>query len=225
MAWQQLIEPNLSTQGKVGFCLAFARNMFGVSVKYPNAWKAWEGTTYKHANYDFPPVAVLIWFRHPANGTTPGHVAVRMPDGKIYSSPYRVGTTHAVLGSIEEVEKKYSSKYVGWSEDINNIRVAQFKEDTMDKMTDKQAQEHALQIGLALLYSEAEIHDPNAYDIEYQWRHIQAEPYTYATTLLKQQMTLPRWKELSYKASHYDADVAAAAGSAIVLSKGKYEVK
>lgn len=82
-------------------------------------------------------------------------------------------------------------------------------------MSDQAAQDLALQIGLALLHSEEEL--KTVYDIDYQWKHIQAEPNTYPTALLKQKMSEDRWQQLSYKSSHYDADVKAA------YEKGKAE--
>lgn len=120
---KQLIQPNLAVKGAVGFCLVYARMVFGIGPLYPTAWNAWERAI-QHEDRNFPPLAVPVWFKHPAAGTIPGHVAIRLPSGDIYSSPFRKSDDRAVLSSIAEVERLYNAKYVGWSEDINNVRVA-----------------------------------------------------------------------------------------------------
>lgn len=130
MAWTQLIQPNLGVKGTLGNCLMYSREVFGIAKKYDSAWEGWSNSALKHGDQSFPSVAVPVWFEHWGTYGSPpkygnwGHVAVRMPNGQIYSSPYNSRTSHAVLSSIQEVEKLYKCKYVGWSEDVNGVRVA-----------------------------------------------------------------------------------------------------
>jgi len=130
MAYKQLVAPDLSVVGTVGGCLSYARRMFGAPGGTLYASQAWRNTQYKHADQDFPSVAILIWFDYFIGGSNQGHVATRLPDGLIYSSPYKLGTGHAVLNSITELIRMYSEngkhpmRYLGWSEDINGVRVA-----------------------------------------------------------------------------------------------------
>ena len=126
---QQLVQPNLGTVGRSGWCLAYAENVFNAPHIEPTAWNAWERTQFKHTD-DLPDVCVPVWFDYWQDGIRYGHVAVWVPGQGVYSSPYNNYTTHAVLGSIAEVERIYDCKYVGWSEDISTLRVA-IGEDNM----------------------------------------------------------------------------------------------
>lgn len=131
MNYKQLVPLNLNANGNIGFCLAYAQAVFGHNRLYADATTAWQNTKYKHLDQNFPNVAVPIWFSYKLNGVDLGHVAVRLPNGQIYSSPWEQGTTHAVLNSIPQLISIYSDnqknpmKYLGWSEDIEELRVAQ----------------------------------------------------------------------------------------------------
>lgn len=157
MAWQQLVKPNLSIVGKVGWCLEYARKVYGAPAVEPTAWDGWQRAKFKHANQSFPPVDVPVWFTFFQGGVNYGHVAVRLSNGQIYSSPWKAGTTHAVLGSIAELERIYGAKFVGWTEDISNVRVVANKEEgkTVIKTEDLDA--------LRILFSE--VQGVNAEDV------------------------------------------------------------
>lgn len=129
---QQLVQPNLNISGSIGLCLDYARRVFRAPAGNATAWIAWNATQYKHLDQDFPDVAILQWYSFISGGANLGHVTVNVPGVGIYSSPYERGTTHAVLSSVSEVERIYGVKYVGWSEDINGVRVA---EENMEVMT------------------------------------------------------------------------------------------
>lgn len=120
MIYKQLVQPNLNAKGVIGECLHYARDVFGLPAKYPTAWSNWLATKYKHTD-KLPNVAVPVWFSG-AGGA--GHVVVYVPNKGFYSSPWQKGTTHAVLPSISEIERIYRVKYVGWSEDLENAKVA-----------------------------------------------------------------------------------------------------
>lgn len=123
---KQLIQPNLNVKGSIDYCLAYAQTIFGVKPFYPNAWTAWMNTKYKHLDQNFPKdAAILQWYSYILNGENLGHVTVNIPGKGIYSSPWQIETSYAVLPLVSEVERIYGVKYVGWSEDIEGVRVAQ----------------------------------------------------------------------------------------------------
>lgn len=144
----QLVAPNLNAVGTVSMCLEYAsRGVFSNPAGGSTAWNAWNATQYRHPDQNFPTgVYFPIWFSYytTINGIygNYGHVAVMTPSGQIYSSPWQPGTTHAVLPSIGELMRIYSNggqfpmAYVGWSEDILNLRV--IKENQMQPLTPDQ---------------------------------------------------------------------------------------
>lgn len=125
----QLIEPNLTVKGRVGFCLEYAAHVFGYYGSGTNAWDAWEQTKHKHTDAIPTDVAVPVWFSYWATiagvYANYGHVVISVPGQGFYSSPYQLGTDHAVLSSIAEIERIYGVEYVGWSEDILGLQVIQ----------------------------------------------------------------------------------------------------
>lgn len=126
MSYKQLVQPNLNQTGVIGGCLAYAREMFGAPGGVTYAWEAWENAKYKYEASDLPTdAAVLMWYSYTVDGKNEGHVTVNVPGKGIYSSPYAKDTSHAVVGSIADVERIYGVTYVGWSEDINGVRVAE----------------------------------------------------------------------------------------------------
>lgn len=122
-SYVQVRKPNTSVKGYSGWCLNYARRVFGVGAKYPTAWAAWKNASKRHTLSHPKNVAVPIWFSFYRAGVNFGHVVVYVPGKGYYSSPYKSGTTHAVLSSIAEVQRIYSCKYVGWTEDINGVAV------------------------------------------------------------------------------------------------------
>lgn len=127
MSYLQLVQPNLSAQGRIGYCLEYAENFFKIPHGgIPNAWTDWLGSKHPHLDRNIPPdVSVPMWYSYINQGVNLGHVTISVPGKGIYSSPWKQGTTSAVLTSIAEVEQIYGVRYVGWSEDISNIRVVE----------------------------------------------------------------------------------------------------
>lgn len=129
MPWQQLTEPRIVSDN-AGLCLRFVQSVYNAPVKYASAWDAWRATTLKHESRDLPPVSVPVWFSHYGTYGTPptyanwGHVVAYFPDrGQFLSSPGQ-GYGHEWFDSIEAVERRFNSTFVGWSEDINGLQVA-----------------------------------------------------------------------------------------------------
>lgn len=133
MSWTQLRTPNLGTVGNIGACLAFVEYAFktphGV---YAYAYNAWEGAKHKHADREFPEgMYVPIYFTYMLNGKQEGHIAIRKPNGQIFSSPWHPGTHNATLDSIEELIRIYSDNgkhpmgFLGWSEDLCGVQLVE----------------------------------------------------------------------------------------------------
>ena len=115
MIYQQLRPASLAVSGLSGWCLNYARRAFNVGPKYANAWQAWGKTSFKHTEL-LPNVAVPVWFRWGSLG----HVAVWFP-GVGVKTTARGGMR--VFKTPQEVAKFIGGTYVGWSEDINGVRV------------------------------------------------------------------------------------------------------
>lgn len=128
----QLVAPNTSVTDGVGWCLRFTQSVWGAPAKYESAWYAWTATQYKHGTNENIPndVAVVVWFSHygtygnPPRSDNWGHVVSWIPGQGFLSSP-QSGIGQAWYATIQEVERAFNSTYVGWSEDINGLRVAE----------------------------------------------------------------------------------------------------
>ena len=134
-AFQQLVAPRLWTVDYPGFCHRFSRHFFNAPWGYSSAWEAWEATEYKHGPEEPLPTdaAVLLWYSHLGTYGDPprydnwGHVTPHVPGVGIYSSPStKLGSPagQEIYETIAQVERRFSATYVGWSEDINGLRVA-----------------------------------------------------------------------------------------------------
>lgn len=119
MNYQQLIQPNLKVIGTAGDCLIYVREVFGVPAKYLTATLAWQNSQYKHSGTP-PPVAVPIWFSY---NQPAGHVAV-WDNGKIYSTTAQGDKTFSSIQALMNYIGE-DIQYLGWSEDINNVRVVE----------------------------------------------------------------------------------------------------
>lgn len=122
----QLIPPNLSVVGYPDYCLAYVEQVFGVkNDPDPDAWHGWLNTKFKHTDLVPTDVAVPVWFSWTGTigGITQnwGHVAVSTPTG-VYTNPLN-GSGHKVFPSVQALATAYGVKYVGWSEDLGNLRI------------------------------------------------------------------------------------------------------
>lgn len=126
MAYTQVITPNPDVSCTPGYCLKYVQETFGIGPVYPTATAAFNASSSKHRDQDFPAGCwVPVWFSlqyEPA-----GHVALRAPDGSIYSSSHPTSTTpthHASLaGLITYYAKANPLTYLGWTEDVEGVLV------------------------------------------------------------------------------------------------------
>lgn len=146
---QQLVHPNPDIWCAPGWCLMYVRQAFGAPAVEPSATAGWANAKYKHHDYNFPNAWVPLWF---TIDTIPeGHVVLRAPDGRIYSTstpgntPYiHPNLEHLIWYYGDRVEPQYrlTLRYLGWSEDVSNVRVVspvptQPKEDEMNSEQEK----------------------------------------------------------------------------------------
>ncbi len=144
-AWLQLRTADLTKTVQPGWCLGYVSQVLGIdSSQYRSAKHAQLGTQHFHGpDEPLPDVPVLLWFDHEGaynDGQGPydgrpvgavgnwGHVVYGSPAMGFYSSPLgEIGdpASSLRLGSIAEVERRFNSTYVGWSEDLAGVRVAE----------------------------------------------------------------------------------------------------
>jgi hypothetical protein len=144
MAFKQLVSPNLNTTDYSGWCLRFGGNAFGTKQRpYDRARKAWEGARFKHSPSEPLPkdAAVLVWFNW--YGTIPnsngkpeydnwGDVAISVPGRGIFGTPKKnAGKSNRFDPSPASRASWLGGKavYLGWSEDINGVRIAEHVPD------------------------------------------------------------------------------------------------
>jgi len=121
MSYTQLVTPNPHIPCQPGWCLQYVRQAFGLPARHPTATAAWEASSSKHRDRNFPPgVWHPVWFslaNEPA-----GHVALRSPNGKVYSTS-DLGTVpheHLDLSDLMNYYARYDMTltYLGWTEDV-----------------------------------------------------------------------------------------------------------
>jgi hypothetical protein len=114
----------------------YVRQAFGLPAVEPSATKGWENAKYKHEDYHFPNAWVPLWFS--IDSIPEGHVVLRAPDGRIYSTstpgntPYvHPNLEHLIWYYGDRVEPEYqlTLRYLGWSEDISNVRVVESEDE------------------------------------------------------------------------------------------------
>lgn len=122
--YAQTISPNPQIQCRPGYCLVYVREAFGIAAKYPTAQQGWEASSTKHQDANYPQNAwVPIWFALSDNPA--GHVALRQPDGSVWSASHPTSTTPVHHDSLDEILAYYNGRltYLGWTEDIEDVTV------------------------------------------------------------------------------------------------------
>lgn len=123
--------PNPFVWCQPGWCLAYVKDAFGTEAVYPSATAAWNASPTKHRDWDFPSgVAVPVWFHMPTEPL--GHVALRMPDGSVYSTsdPINRAKHHPNMQHLLDYYAYYGMplNYLGWTEDVEGQTVITLEE-------------------------------------------------------------------------------------------------
>lgn len=142
--YTQVTKPNLGVKDGLGWCLRFTQSAFAAPVAYPTARKAWDGQRGRHMGV-YPPlgITVPIWLNHwgTYGGTYGnfGHVAVRLADGRVFTSPMHSGQTNWLTGKGSAIYKDIPSlqaalggspSYLGWSEYMNGKQIVKVAKAT-----------------------------------------------------------------------------------------------
>lgn len=123
---KQLISPVPWIPCIGGWCLQYVREAFRLPAKYWSATEAWEKSTSQHRDRNFPPgVWLPVWYG--IDQEPLGHVVLRSPDGRVYSTSDYSGWP-VIHNSLEDLEEFYAAygmtlRYRGWTEDVASYAV------------------------------------------------------------------------------------------------------
>lgn len=102
-----------------GQCLGFVRSCFGAGAYLHDAYEAWRLAKYKHTT-GTPPAGVPVFWKGGSKGY--GHIALSAGGGYVWSTDVkRRGQVDKV--SIGAIARAWNQRYLGWTEDVNGIRV------------------------------------------------------------------------------------------------------
>lgn len=129
--YTQLVFPDLAVKEWMGFSLRFLQSSFEAPAKHRWAWDAWEATEHKHLDDEFPNAYVPVWFSSfpsALSSINMGHVLLWDPDLYLLFGPPTLGYGRRGY-TLEMVEEGSGgqTKLVGWSEDLNGIRIIKQK--------------------------------------------------------------------------------------------------
>lgn len=135
MAYTQVTAPNTTVQDGIGWCLRHTQSVFASPVAYPSARKAWDGQKGRHTGIPPLGISVPIWFDHygtygsPAYWDNWGHVATRLPDGRVLTSPFKSSYGSEIYPDIQSTMDALggNAKYLGWSEYMNGKQVVKYE--------------------------------------------------------------------------------------------------
>lgn len=143
---RQIVKPRTRISVWAGQCHKYVRKAFGAPAMWGSAWEAWEHAKYRHTGSPPSGVAVPLWFSHygtygkPAQYKNWGHTVISMGDGTYWSSPGR-GYGRKKFTSISAIESYFNCRYVGWTEDVNRVRVVEPGSNDLPTIPDNQDQE------------------------------------------------------------------------------------
>lgn len=142
MSYEQWVVPNTSAEDNTGACLRFVQRVFrnGNPHYYRSAWIAWLKAEQKSYERNIPAdAAVPVYFSHWGRyndglgqyGDNPndpyygnwGHVVAWIPGHGYLSSPAS-GEGRQWFQTIEEIERTFNAKFVGWALDVGGLYVA-----------------------------------------------------------------------------------------------------
>lgn len=125
--YTQLITPNPDKPCRPGYCLEYVRTTYDLPIKYGSATEAWNNSTSKHLDTDFPAGCwTPVWF---TIDTEPnGHVALLAPDGSVYSASDLTNNPHhhPDMTDLITYYAKWGNMvltYLGWTEDVASYPV------------------------------------------------------------------------------------------------------
>ncbi|QED11502.1 membrane associated protein [Arthrobacter phage Qui] len=123
---KQLITPTPIIPAQGGWCLQYVRQAYGLPARYASATEAWDKSTSKHRDRNFPAgLWTPVWYGIAENPL--GHVVLLAPDGSCYSTSDYSGwpVHHNSLADLESFYAYYNLtlQYRGWTEDVAGYAV------------------------------------------------------------------------------------------------------
>lgn len=103
-----------------GYCLKFVRDCFAVPSYYASAIDAWNGARWPHPGDRNPPPAVPLFFRTPSQYD---HVVFGCSAHEIVTTFNDQIRSYVGPDAIDQVCRDFDGTYLGWSEDLNTVRV------------------------------------------------------------------------------------------------------
>jgi len=108
----------VGTYAQPSMCLKESRLVAGIPAKYPSAISAWNNAARRNPGAKPPAGAVVpVFFNTPSPYE---HVAWALGDGRVVTIN---GSRWSVYSSIEAMCKAWKCTYIGYTEDLNGVRV------------------------------------------------------------------------------------------------------
>lgn len=124
----QLLTPSPNIPCTPGYCLQYVREAYGIYPGvYPTATSGWLNSPTQHRDTNFPEgVWVPLWFG--IASVPAGHVVLRAPDGRIWSTTNAGQYTPRIHPDLDDLMGVYARAglpltYRGWTEDIETVTV------------------------------------------------------------------------------------------------------
>ena len=116
------------TRYDVGMCLAFIRGeAWEIGSLYGSAIDAWYGAMHKHPGDRKPPLGAPMFYR----GGQYGHIVINTGPGDIRSTDCP-SSGHVSEAGTDWPVKNWGQTYLGWTEDLNGVRLPLGNEDEMN---------------------------------------------------------------------------------------------
>lgn len=115
---KKAILAKVGTSCRPSFCLQETRKIANIAGKYPSAISAWNNAAKRHIGARPPAGAVVPVFF--ATASPYDHVAWAVGDGRVVTIN---GSRWSIYSSIEAMCKAWRCTYLGWTEDLNGVRV------------------------------------------------------------------------------------------------------
>lgn len=117
------------TRYDVGMCQKFVRGeAWEIGSLYGSAIEAWHGAMHKHPGDRNPPLGAPMFY----SGGQYGHVVIRTDRMRSTDCPTSGQVSEA---DIDWPERTWGDTYLGWTEDLNGVRLPLGEED--DEMNEK----------------------------------------------------------------------------------------
>jgi hypothetical protein len=134
--WKQIVDANWKVPYEGGWCLKYVQDAFATDHPYGSAMEEWNANPGNGNHpWELPPVGKTVPVYFSLGSTGYGHTAICLDDGMVASSTqegfHSQGYIHPNLQNMIDMYAQYNNgcTYLGWSEFVGNIRVAEYVSD------------------------------------------------------------------------------------------------